>query len=117
MERKLMDYLSRSMTDLMNQVASQQEAIMVEQLNELISRGLLVVEKTEPLFVTNNGYESNDGYKIEYRQKIRLLLKDQEYIEKLEKENKELKEQFQKLDNNICNLMETIDRLKRGYNE
>jgi len=56
------------------------------QLNDLISRGLLVVEQKSPVLVQDSG-----SSQIRITTFIRLKLKDQEYIEKLELENKELK--------------------------
>lgn len=64
----------------------------MEQLNEFISRGLIIVELTQPTFV-----HSPDSTKVEIRQSCKLVLKDQEYIQDLERENKALKEQHDKI--------------------
>lgn len=61
--------------------AEQTESLLLEQLNDLLSRGLLVVEKTEPVLI-----QDSTG-KVQIHQKINLTLRDKEYIEKLEKEN------------------------------
>ena len=77
--------LSTITKDLMQQ----KEDIILEQLNELVSRGLLVVESTRPVLVQDSRFDLNAPYKITLQQKVKLVLKDQEYIKKLEKENAE----------------------------
>lgn len=73
-------------TALSKQVAAKTEAIILDQLNELISRGLLILHHMGPTMVL----DENNQLKVNIACKV--LLKDQEYIERLEKENKELKE-------------------------
>lgn len=70
---------------LAKEVAKEQERVILDQLNELISRGLLVVESTQPILV-------QDPYsaKVTVQQSCKLLLKDQEYIQKLETRVEEL---------------------------
>lgn len=80
-------YLKQLNTELL----FQKEQILMEQLNELISRDLLVVEETEPVLVRE--FNSN---KVSLKQSVRLTLKDKEYIIKLEDENKQLKETLAK---------------------
>jgi len=77
-------------------LARQQEAILQEQLGDLVSRGLLVVESTEPVLI-REPYSD----KIKIAQSIKLTLKDKEYILKLEEENKILKEQLETIKNVI----------------
>ncbi len=84
--------LNQSMTDqfifdCVRNVAEQQKAIILAQLSDLVKRGLLVVESTEPVLIKD--YNSDE---IRLSQSIRLTLKDKEYIEKLEKENAEYKD-------------------------
>lgn len=81
--------------ELMTQVLKQQENLILEQLGELLTRKLLVVEATQPVLTSE--YDVSGKYTLELKQAIRLKLRDQEYIENLEKENKELKEIIQKL--------------------
>lgn len=85
--------------ELATKVAKQTEAAIVEQLQELVSRGLLELQVTQPTFTMND-----DG-KLHYSQQCRLLLKDQEYIEKLEAENEKLKTK-------IASIVETFTKLK-----
>lgn len=73
-------------TDVAENVTRATETAISEQLNEFISRGLITLEFTQPILV-----RSEMSSKIEIRQQCRLLLKDQEYILKLEEENKALK--------------------------
>lgn len=68
------------------------ENLFLDQLNEFVSRGLIIVEITEPVLC-----QSVTTDKIEIRQSCRLLLKDQEYIKKLEAENSALLKQLNKI--------------------
>ncbi|HRT83956.1 MAG TPA: hypothetical protein P5523_04895 [Bacteroidales bacterium] len=69
-------------TGFIREVAEQTESLLLEQLSDLLSRGLLVVEKTEPVLT-----QDHSTGKVQIHQKINLTLRDKEYIEKLEKEN------------------------------
>lgn len=91
--------------ELIKQSAKKQEEYILSQLNEFISRGLIVVERTQVTFIRDE--MSNE---IKISQGIRLVLKDQEYIEKLEKENKELKNLISvvKLSLGAINYLETV---------
>jgi hypothetical protein len=82
-----------------NELLKQQEMILIDQLNELISRDLLVVESHQPVLT-----RSEDSGQVQLRQTVKLKLKDQEYIEKLEKENKTLKERINAIENAINKL-------------
>jgi hypothetical protein len=73
------DPTGQMVQDLVKKAAKHKELLILEQLNELISRDLLVVEETEMMLVRYQ--DSND---IGMSQKVRLVLKDQEYIESLE---------------------------------
>lgn len=64
----------------------QKDNIILNQLSDLVSRGLLVVEETQPVLVKEDHSDN-----IILKQQVRLTLKNIEYIEKLEKENSELK--------------------------
>jgi len=87
-----MDYIKSLMEDVIPEIERQKEALLLEQLNELVKRNLLVIEQTQPILVRD---ECSDG--VVLRQSVRLVLKDQEYIQQLEKENKELKEYKEKV--------------------
>lgn len=69
--------------EVLKEVAQKEQEIILDQLGELISRGLLVVEREQPVLV-----QSSDSARPEIRMAIRLKLKDQEYIEKLENQLK-----------------------------
>lgn len=77
-----------SASDVAKEVSKKTESEILRQLNEHISRGLIVIEQTQPQFVST----PEDPNKIEIRTSVRLKLKDQEYIEKLECDNKNLKD-------------------------
>lgn len=87
-----MDYIKSILNDVIPEIERQKEALLLEQLNELVKRDLLVIEQTQPVLVRDS---ASDG--LVFRQSVRLVLKDQEYIQKLEKENKELKEYKEKV--------------------
>lgn len=93
--------------DVLQDLARQKDQLIVDQLGDLLERGLLVVEQTQPVLV-----QSYDKNKIELKQSVRLVLKDKEYIERLEKENIELKSQvefYQK--HHLTPLIPTIENL------
>jgi len=82
-------------SDIAREVAKQTEAEILTQLNDLVSRGLLILERTEPVLV------EEDNHKFTVRMKVKLTLKDKEYIEKLETENKELRKKLENTRNII----------------
>lgn len=75
--------------EIVKGLMKQKEAIIFEQLQELISRGLLVVEETEPVLVCSESF-THSYPEIKLMQSVKLKLKDQEYVEKLEARVKEL---------------------------
>lgn len=75
-------------------VAQQTENAILEQLNDFISRGLLVVETQGPTLIQE---ATPTGSVLKVRNTTKLKLKDQEYIQKLETENKELREIIERL--------------------
>lgn len=82
------------MVETLDNLIKQHEAKIFLQLNELVSRGLLIVDKG-PLMIVY-GQHTNT---VELKQSVQLTLKDKEYIEKLENENKELKESLEFIKN------------------
>ena len=78
--------------EVAKEISIQTENLILEQLNEFVKRGLIVIEQGPMSFVRNLNC---DEIKIE--RTVSLVLKDQEYIEKLEAENKELKSLIDKL--------------------
>lgn len=82
--------LMKSMDNLVREVstnmAKAQDQMILQQLNEFISRGLIEVRVTQPMLVRDQ-----DSTVIKLSQAVQLVLKDQEYIENLEKENQKLK--------------------------
>jgi hypothetical protein len=75
-----------------NEIARNTEAAILGQLNDLISRGLLIVEHTQPILV-----HDPDSTKISVRTAVNLRLKDREYIESLERQLVELRDLVAKL--------------------
>lgn len=82
------DFINNTVMSLLRQ----KEEIIMKEFNELVSKGLLVVEQTEMKL-----FQHPMKNEIKMEQGVRLVLKDQEYIEKLEEENKELKEKLEKI--------------------
>lgn len=85
-------------------VAARTESLILDQLNEFVSRGLIVIEKGPMSFVrVGDGPAStpftSSGHKIEVRQTVRLVLKDQAYIEALEKRVKEVEALLEQMQN------------------
>lgn len=86
LEREVLANGRNAVKRLLTAQAENAENSIAAQLNEFIKRGLIVVEMNESQLVQIPQSDS-----IEVRQAVKLKLKDQEYIEKLEAENKELK--------------------------
>ena len=82
-----MTYTINSMVQELARIQIKQiDDSILKQLNEFISRGLLVVEQKQPVLI-----QDSRSSEIRVSTFISLKLKDQEYIEKLEIENKEMK--------------------------
>lgn len=98
--------MSTNLKVMADEIYKQTEALILEQLNELISRGLLVIEKGPMSLTTYDSHFSNvgDPHKIKVSQTVKLKLKDQEYIERLEKENVDLRAILRSIKN--CDLSE-----------
>ncbi len=88
------DGLPNMVAEIGGEIARQTEKNILAQLNEFISRGLLIVESTQPVFV-----REPDSTKLIVRTSVSLRLKDQEYIESLERQIKELNDLIAKLRN------------------
>jgi len=71
---------------LMEKVSEDTDKKLMQQLNWLVSRGLLVAE-LGPMMIVQEAHSLN----IRVEQTVELVLKDKEYIEKLEDEIKELR--------------------------
>jgi hypothetical protein len=72
--------------------AKQTENIILEQLNDFISRGLIEVEMGEMSLV-----QTEISKQVELRQTVKLRLKDREYITKLEQDNAALRHEIKML--------------------
>lgn len=87
--------VNRKMSDVLKELSKQKEQIILDQLSDLVSRGLLVIEETQPTIVRREDHHGD--YRFELKQAVKLTLKDKEYIENLEKENKKLRNKIQTL--------------------
>lgn len=94
--------LDEKITEITREVISQRDAIIFEQLQELISRGLLEIREEEPVMIRVEADFQNPGRdRIMLKQRVKLILKNQEYVEKLEAENKQLKERIARIEGAI----------------
>lgn len=71
--------------EIIKHAAVQTEQVLLEQLNEFIKRDLIVIQKGPTSLV----FDEN-SHAVRLQQPVRLVLKDQEYIEKLENRVSEL---------------------------
>jgi len=92
-----------SAQETVNLIAQQTQTVIMDQLNELIKRDLLVIITEQPQLV-----QKHDGG-LDILQSVKLELKDQKYIEKLETENRELKSRL--------NLYREAMKEARDFNE
>jgi hypothetical protein len=109
------DLLSKSTSDMLkavNKAATEQtEAIILEQLGELVTRGLLVVEETKPMITMEHRNADDAGYTFRMTRAIRLVLKDQEYIERLEKEIADLTNRLLDVNNHFKEVTERLEKI------
>lgn len=80
---------------------------VLDQLNDFVKRGLIVVEMTQPVLV-----QDMHSTEIKIQQYVKLTLKDKEYIEKLEKENQEMKDLLETIETNWKDTKEVIYKYK-----
>jgi hypothetical protein len=85
--------LNNKVFEISKELMKQKEKVIMEQLNDLVSKKLLVIQETEPVLI-----QCPMSYNIKLEQKVRLVVQDSEYIEKLEKENKNLKDKLEKIE-------------------
>jgi hypothetical protein len=80
-----------NITHLVEKLSAKREEVLLEQLNELVARGLLVVELGPMTLVQEfNG-------QVGVRQEVRLVLKNQEYVESLEKKVADLETRLENI--------------------
>lgn len=74
----------------------QQEAIILEQLNDLIKDGVLVIQKTQPVITMSHKYDS-DKYEVTISEAVKLSYIGKEKMDELQTENTKLKEEVRLL--------------------
>lgn len=79
---------------LVDDLHEQREEALLSSIKDLVASGLLVIKKSPIQFYQS---PNANGDKLEVKEDIRLVLKDQEYIKRLEEENKELKEKLNRI--------------------
>lgn len=77
---------------LIKKAAEAREQSILAQLNDLVVKGILVVKLGETAF-----YRSSESNELIYKEQVTLELNVQEYIDKLEKENSEMKEYIKEI--------------------
>lgn len=90
---------AENIQSLISELAEQKQQLLLSQLNDLVSRGLLVVEEGPSSLV-----RSAHSDKIEYVQTIKLTLKDKEYIQSLESKVKELEKKLETISQALTNV-------------
>ncbi len=86
---------SHTARDMMDDLLKKQEQYLLDQLSELVNRGIIVIERTQPVLTS---YElPNGNRKITMGQAVRLVPKEKEYIEKLERRIESLKQTIAEL--------------------
>lgn len=75
-----------SASELSEEIAKQTEKAILNQLNDFIKRDLIHVKYGPFVFV-----REPDSATITYKQTVELCLKDREYVEYLEEDNKKLR--------------------------
>jgi hypothetical protein len=83
-------------SDVIRDVMQQSQQIILDQLGDLVKKGLLVVHSDGPMLAREID-PSSDSYKFKLVGSVRLELKDQGYIQKLEQENKEMRELLEQM--------------------
>jgi hypothetical protein len=81
-----------SALELAKRTAEVTELEILSQLNDFIKRDLIEVQYGQLIF-----FQEMDSTAIKVSRTVKLVLKDKEYIEKLEKDNEELRSIISKL--------------------
>jgi len=92
--------MNKILNDSVDEIEKKVESELLSQLNDFISRGLIVVERSHPSLASSYEditYPTPNTFKVELNTAVRLVLKDKEYIEKLESENKEFKKALESI--------------------
>lgn len=74
-----MESINKIIEATLKEAQKSKNAILENQLSDLVSRGLLVIEEKAPVMIQD---PNSPGVRIE--QAVRLVLKDMEYIKELE---------------------------------
>jgi len=86
-----------TISSLTEELMKQKESIILAQLGDLVKKGLLVCKESYP-FIDRALDQYSGEYKYTLRQSIVFELKDKEYIEKLEDDNRRLKIQLENIE-------------------
>jgi hypothetical protein len=76
----MLNTTTKVLHEISEKTAKATESLVLNQLNDFVSRGLIVIEKG-PMTMMQTPFGT-----VEFKQSVNLVLKDREYIEKLENE-------------------------------
>lgn len=88
-----MSYQYTDLDGFAKELFAQKDNLILQSLNDLISRNLLVLEEG-PMVLTT---DYNNPNKVILSQQVRLVLKDKEYIENLELENIKMRNELKEI--------------------
>lgn len=93
------------LSDVSKMVSQETENKILKQLSWFIERNLLVIHSSQPVLTYDEF-----SRELKVSQQVELVLKDKEYVEKLEKENSEMKDLLERLKKafNFENHLDTI---------
>lgn len=75
--------------ETLKELVSQKECVVLAQIEQLIKDGVLLVEESEAFI-----FQDQFSNKLQFRQAIKIISKEQEVIDSLKKENAELRERL-----------------------
>ena len=95
----LLDYAKIDLQTLLKRTSLSAFELMSKQIEELVKRDLLVVKNHELIMV-----RMPDSDEVQVKQFFTLELHNQQYVEKIEKENAELKEKLKRIEDAMADL-------------
>ncbi len=87
-----MSYDTNSIESTFNKAVKYRDSVILKELNDLIEKGILEVELSEMKFM-----HAPNTAQIELRQICKIVLKEREYIERLEKDVKRYKDRYNEI--------------------
>lgn len=88
--------MERTMDELAKKLNESHEREISKQLNDLVSRGIIIVESTQPIIIQELN-PATGRTELKVSQAVRLVSKEHEYIKKIESELDWYKSRFESL--------------------